>query len=51
MLKEYKWRGYTWQIDEKDLDKYPGAVPIEKKEPSEKKEQAPKNKSRSAQNK
>lgn len=46
MLGIYKWRGYTWQIDDKDLDKYPGAVPVN--EPETKKEKTPANKSRRA---
>ena len=45
-LKEYRWRGYTWQIAEEDLDKYPGAVPVEDAKPSEKKRTAAPNKSR-----
>lgn len=28
-LKNYYWRGFTWQIAEEDLDKYPGAVPVD----------------------
>lgn len=46
MLGIYRWRGYTWQIDDKDLDKYPGAVPVS--EPKAKKEKTPANKSRRA---
>ena len=49
-LREYRWRGYTWQIDEKDLEKYPGAELIEKAKPTEKK-RTPQNKSRRAQDK
>lgn len=48
-LKEYYWRGTTWQIDDKDLARYPGAVPVDKK-PKEtaKKRPVPPNKSRRA---
>lgn len=47
MLKIYKWRGSTWQIDDKDLHRYPGAVLVEKEKdaPAEKKKQ-PANKTR-----
>lgn len=51
MLGEYLWRGYKWQIAEEDVDKYPGAVPVnrpakKKKAPakSNKSRRAPKNK-------
>lgn len=50
MLREYYWRGYTWQIADEDIDKYPGAVPVnrtakKKKSPaSNKSRRAPKNK-------
>ena len=47
MLKEYLWRGYTWQIDEKDLHHYPGAVLV-KSEPKAKKKTTVQNKSRRA---
>lgn len=47
MLGEYKWRGFTWQIDDADLHKYPGAVPVNEK-PKPKKEPSPANKSRRA---
>ena len=51
-LKEYRWRGSTWQIDEKDLDKYPGAEEIKPaKDVSQKRATTPQNKSRRAQNK
>lgn len=52
MLKEYRWRGSTWQIDEKDLGRYPGAELIEAKKPDAKKRTVtPQNKSRRAPNK
>ena len=44
-LREYKWRGFTWQIADEDLDKYPGAVLVT---PDEKKQKRPANKSRRA---
>ena len=44
-LKEYRWRGYTWQIAEEDLDKYPGAILVE---PLKKSNKKPQNKSRRA---
>lgn len=47
MLREYLWRGCTWQIDEKDLHMYPGAVLV-KPEPKAKKKPAVQNKSRRA---
>ena len=47
MLREYLWRGYTWQIDEKDLHLYPGAVLL-KSEPKTKKKPQASNKSRRA---
>lgn len=49
-LKIYKWRGYTWQIADEDLDKYPDAVPVDKapntkkQSPTTKSRRAPKNK-------
>lgn len=43
-LKLYSWKGSTWQIDDKDLHRYPGAVPVEKT--AEKKKDEPANKSR-----
>lgn len=52
-LKTYKWNGATWQIDDKDLHRYPGAVLVEpekkqeekqKKEPANKSGKAPKTK-------
>ncbi len=43
-LKEYKWRGYTYQIADEDLKYYPGAKPINKPEAKAKK--APANKAR-----
>lgn len=46
MLREYYWRGYTWQIDDKDIKKYPGAVPVNG--PAKKKAPAKSNKSRRA---
>lgn len=45
-LKLYRWRGSTWQIEDKDLDRFPGAVPVEK--PKDKEKKAPVNKSRRA---
>jgi len=51
MLREYRWHGYTWQIDDKDLDRYPGAELIEAKKPEAKKRTTPQNKSRRAQTK
>ena len=45
MLREYRWRGYTWQIADEDLPKYPGAVLIEPAKPQAKK-RTPQNKSR-----
>lgn len=61
-LKKYRWRGFTYKIAEEDLDKYPGAVPVEasaktpvkapavkaKAEPKNKKKEAPKDKKRTA---
>lgn len=47
MLREYRWRGYTWQIADEDLPKYPGAVLIEPASPQVKK-RTPQNKSRRA---
>lgn len=48
-LREYRWRGFTWQIADEDLDKYPGAVPVEplpkkKTKAPTKSRRAPKNK-------
>lgn len=45
-LKEYLWRGTTWQIADEDLDRYPGAVPVVKASPKAKRK--PQNKSRRA---
>lgn len=48
-LKNYRWRGYTWQIDEKDLDKYPGAeLIVEPRKDEAKRRTSPQNKSRRA---
>ena len=47
MLREYRWRGNTWQIADEDLPKYPGAVliePAKKRTPQNKSRRAPKNK-------
>lgn len=44
-LKTYKWNGSTWQIDDKDLHRYPGAVLVEKEEKKEKQKEDPANKS------
>lgn len=46
-LKEYRWRGYTWQIADEHLHLYPGAVPVEPL-PKEKNNTQVKNKSRRA---
>ena len=48
-LKEYRWRGSTWQIADEDLPRYPGAVPVNQ-EPKDntKKRPVPANKSRRA---
>ena len=27
-LKEYLWRGHTYQIADEDLPRYPGAIPV-----------------------
>lgn len=49
-LREYRWRGNTWQIADEDLYHYPGAVPVEttpktkQKAPANKSRRAPKNK-------
>lgn len=50
-LKEYEWRGGTWQIADEDLHFYPGAKLVEaepkvkeKKTPANKTRRAPKNK-------
>ena len=50
MMKEYRWRGYTYQIADEDLHRYPGAELIEEKKPDAKKRE-PQNKSRRAPNK
>lgn len=44
-LKEYYWRGSTYQIADEDLPRYPGAVLVNKA-PKEKKTDAPANKTR-----
>ena len=48
-LKEYYWRGSTWQIADEDLRSFPGAVPVDNK-PKEtaKKRPIPANKARRA---
>lgn len=46
-LKEYIWRGTTWQIADEDLPRYPGAVPVRKPD-EEKNRRSPANKSRRA---
>lgn len=61
MMKIYKWRGHNYQIDDKDLGLYPGAVLVEKKKPEKakaekpkaapKKKKTPANKARQTQNK
>ena len=28
MIKEYEWHGRIYRIDEKDLKRFPGAVPV-----------------------
>ena len=51
-LKEYRWRGSTWQIADEDLHHYPGAELIVKaKDVSQKRATTPQNKSRRAQDK
>ena len=48
-LREYRWRGSTWQIADEDIRRYPGAVPIDQKpKNNEKKRPMPANKSRRA---
>ena len=47
-LREYEWRGSTWQIADEDLVRYPGAVPVWKPEEKEKKRSPVNNKSRRA---
>ena len=45
----YRWRGSTWQIDDKDLGRYPGAVPVDQKlKETAKKRAVPANKSKRA---
>lgn len=44
-MKEYSWRGFTYQIADEDLKFYPGAVPVHP-EPEEKADATPKNKAR-----
>ena len=46
-LREYRWRGFTWQIADEDVHMYPGAVPVEPM-PKEKNNAQVKNKSRRA---
>lgn len=51
-LKEYRWRGSTWQIADEDLPRYPGAeLIVPAKDVSKKRSETPQNKSRRAQNK
>lgn len=54
-MKNYEWRGFVYQIADEDLEKYPGAVPVEEKKedpkPETKEKKAPLNKSRLAKNK
>lgn len=51
-LKEYRWRGSTWQIADEDLHRFPGAVPVnEKPKSTEKKRTNPANKRREVKNK
>ena len=38
-LKTYKWNGSTWQIDDKDLHRYPGAVLVEPEKKQEEKQE------------
>ena len=40
-LKTYKWNSATWQIDDKDLHRYPGAVLVEEEEKKEKQKEKP----------
>lgn len=62
MMRIYRWRGRTYQIDEADLAFYPGAELVEKKKPepvkpekgkkaAPKKKKTPANKARQTQNK
>lgn len=44
-LREYRWRGNTWQIADEDLPKYPGAVLVESEQKKQKRAAVP-NKSR-----
>ena len=46
-LREYRWRGYTWQIADEDIAKYPGAELVQPVKPKEKRK-TPANKSRRA---
>ena len=46
-LREYRWRGFTWQIADEDIHMYPGAVPVDPL-PIEKNKTQVKNKSRRA---
>lgn len=48
MLKEYTWRGGTWQFEESEAPK--DAVPVEPKKPAAKKA-APRNKARKTETK
>lgn len=47
-MKIYKWRGNTYQIDDKDLHHYPGAELVEPKKATveKKKAKSPANKAR-----
>lgn len=50
MLREYRWRGSTWQIADEDIHRYPDAKLVEapkkekKKETKNKTRRSPKNK-------
>ena len=50
-MKEYRWRGSTWQIADEDLPRYPGAELIKPAKDVSQKRATPQNKSRRAQNK
>lgn len=50
-LKEYRWRGYTWQIADEDLAKYPGAELVEAPKQEKKKANRPTKSRRAPKNK
>lgn len=45
-MKEYRWNGHTFRLDEEDLKNYPGAEPVIR--PAKKKPEPPKNKKAAA---